>query len=261
VKIHLPAFGPNLPIHPFTGLTALGLRRNGQPIWPVRGGSGEGDTGAADGDQGAGDNGQDGTADLGDAGKQAIDRMKAERNQARKELSDVKGQLEKLAPLQKLAEALGAKPDDDGKTDFAALTARLGQHEQELAAERLARFRVEVASEKGLSPAQAKRLNGATREELAADADEILKIFPHGSGRRRRPAVGRPSARPLAGQPRQSDPLRPRGRPGGGTEAVRREVDRHVTRSLRKDHHDRHLGGVDHVPGGEALVAAGQPRH
>jgi Spy/CpxP family protein refolding chaperone len=188
VKIHPPAFGPNLPIHPFTGLTALGLRRNGQPIWPVRGGSGEGDTGAADGDQGAGDNGQDGTADLGDAGKQAIDRMKAERNQARKELSDVKGQLEKLAPLQKLAEALGAKPDDDGKTDFAALTARLGQHEQELAAERLARFRVEVASEKGLTPAQAKRLNGATREELAADADEILKIFPtapaSGSGQR-----------------------------------------------------------------------------
>jgi hypothetical protein len=101
---------------------------------------------------------------------------------AAKELDEVKGRLQQLAPLQKLAEALGAKPDDNGKTDFEALTARLGQHEQELAKERLARFRVEVASEKGLSPAQAKRLNGATREELAADADEILQLFPVAAG-------------------------------------------------------------------------------
>ncbi|WP_030271202.1 hypothetical protein [Streptomyces sp. NRRL B-24484] len=31
-----------LPIHPYTGLQAIGLRRDGRPIWPVRGGSGEG---------------------------------------------------------------------------------------------------------------------------------------------------------------------------------------------------------------------------
>jgi hypothetical protein len=38
--------------------------------------------------------------------------------------------------------------------------------------------RLEVAHEKGLTPAQAKRLVGATREELEADADEILRDFP-----------------------------------------------------------------------------------
>lgn len=36
-------------------------------------------------------------------------------------------------------------------------------------------MRAEVANAKGLTPAQAKRLIGATREELEADADELLK--------------------------------------------------------------------------------------
>lgn len=28
-----------LPTHPYTGLTAIGFRRNGDPIWPIKGGS------------------------------------------------------------------------------------------------------------------------------------------------------------------------------------------------------------------------------
>jgi hypothetical protein len=125
---------------------------------------------------------------------------------AAKELDEVRGQLQQLAPLQKLAEALGAKPDDNGKTDFEALTARLAQHEQELAKERLARFRVEVAAEKGLTPAQAKRLVGATREELAADADEIVQLFPataagqKASGLRPDPSQGSRGGKPPSGR-------------------------------------------------------------
>lgn len=38
-------------------------------------------------------------------------------------------------------------------------------------------LRLEVAFEKGLTPAQAKRLVGSTREELEADADELLETF------------------------------------------------------------------------------------
>jgi hypothetical protein len=192
VKIHLPASGPDLPVHPFTKLTALGLRRNGRPIWPVRGGSGEGDDSGSGGD-GPGEGDQGKPDDLGDAGKQAIDRMKAERNQARKELSDVKGQLDKLAPLQKLADALGTKSDDGGPTDVDALTARLVKHEQDLATERLARIRAEIAVEKKLTASQAKRLIGSTREELAADADELLKDFhpDAGDGRQNGPRPDR----------------------------------------------------------------------
>ena len=185
MRIHLPTFGPTLPTHPYTGLTALGLRRNGAPIWPVRGGSGEGDdsgdgSDGTDGSDDGTDDDQDGTDgnDLRDAGKKALDRMKRERNAARKELQGMKTQLDELGPLKKLAEALGGKATGDGKTDLEALTERLGRHESELAAERLARYRVEVAAEKGLTPAQAKRLVGKDRDELAADADEILKLFP-----------------------------------------------------------------------------------
>ena len=35
-------------------------------------------------------------------------------------------------------------------------------------------LRAEVSNAKGLTPTQAKRLVGATREELEADADELL---------------------------------------------------------------------------------------
>jgi hypothetical protein len=38
-------------------------------------------------------------------------------------------------------------------------------------------LRLEVATEKGLTAAQAKRLVGSTREELEADADELLDTF------------------------------------------------------------------------------------
>lgn len=38
-------------------------------------------------------------------------------------------------------------------------------------------MRLEVASAKGLTPAIARRLVGATREELEADADELLKVM------------------------------------------------------------------------------------
>jgi hypothetical protein len=42
-------------------------------------------------------------------------------------------------------------------------------------------MRAEVALLKGLTPAQVKRLVGATREELEADADELLTLFPRTS--------------------------------------------------------------------------------
>lgn len=63
------------------------------------------------------------------------------------------------------------------------------QREAQVAAEReaeaaaraeqaeLRALRIEVASAKGLTPAQAKRLVGSTREELEADADEIVADF------------------------------------------------------------------------------------
>ena len=117
-----------------------------------------------------------------------VTKANAEAKRYRTELRAAQQQLEKLAPLQKLADVLGATPgdDNDGKPDVDALAQRLSQHEADLQKERLARFRAEVAHEKGLTAGQARRLVGTTREELTKDADELLKEFkpPGDSGRR-----------------------------------------------------------------------------
>ena len=64
--------------------------------------------------------------------------------------------------LKKTAE--GAKTLEDRVADMERRTA-----ETEMRA-----LRAEVANAKGLTPTQAKRLVGSTREELEADADELL---------------------------------------------------------------------------------------
>lgn len=74
-------------------------------------------------------------------------------------------------------------------------------------------LRLDVAFDKGLTPAQAKRLVGATREDLEADADEILRDFPV------KPAVERKL--PDLGQG-DRDGAKPRARDAGLAEAQKR---------------------------------------
>lgn len=109
---------------------------------------------------------------LGEGGLKAL---KAER-EAREALEK---QLKALAPLEKLAAALGANGDPaTGPTDIEKITERLTKHETELASERQARWRAEIANEKGLTIEQAARLQGDSRDALAADADALKALFP-----------------------------------------------------------------------------------
>ena len=73
--------------------------------------------------------------------------------------------------------------EDRDKTEQQKLAESQAAAEERAVAAELRASRLEVAAEKGLTPAQAKRLVGATREELEADADEILKDFPAAPGR------------------------------------------------------------------------------
>jgi hypothetical protein len=60
-------------------------------------------------------------------------------------------------------------------------------------------MRAEVAAEKGLTAAQAKRLVGTTRDELLADADEFLALMPAPAATSRTPVEAlRPGALPHA---------------------------------------------------------------
>lgn len=194
----------------FSGLPlqAIGVKRNGDPIWPVMGGSQPvGDPPVVPADPAPAPTPNPGppapvdptpTTDpkpgdaLGDSGKRALaaerDARKAAdeaRKTAEKANVDLLAQLAKLEPLQKLAEALGGGEGAKGKTEVELLNERLTNHEKELAdqrdetnKERLLRIRLEVAQEKGLTKAQAARLTGTTAEELAADADDLIALFP-----------------------------------------------------------------------------------
>ncbi|PRX90831.1 hypothetical protein [Allonocardiopsis opalescens] len=113
----------DLPVHPITGLAALGWRRDGRPIWPILGGSGEGDgapsdggnTGADDGGEGQGADpdgadpdgpgdggegqGDGGDEPLGAPGRKALEAEKAKRKalaerarKAEQELAALKAQ-------------------------------------------------------------------------------------------------------------------------------------------------------------------------
>lgn len=121
----------------------------------------------------------EGADKLGDAGKKALDAMKADRNAAKKELA---------AALAKLKEF-----EDRDKSDADKTAERLAAAEK-TAAEATARLlRLEVAAAKGLTAGQAKRLVGATRDELEADADEMLAdLGTTAAATADRPAAPRP---------------------------------------------------------------------
>lgn len=110
------------------------------------------------------------TDGLGDAGKKALTELR----QQIKELEKQNKELQQRDPVKAIAEALGVKPAAATGDDLAATVKQM---QRELADERLGRIRLEVAAAKGLTPAQAKRLQGSTREELETDADDLLETF------------------------------------------------------------------------------------
>jgi hypothetical protein len=77
------------------------------------------------------------------------------------------------------------------KSEAEKLQERASKAEGRATEAEMKALRLEVAGEKGLSPVQAKRLIGGTREELEADADELLASF-----RSEERSQGSPSTRP-----------------------------------------------------------------
>jgi hypothetical protein len=108
---------------------------------------------------------------LGEGGIKALQAERAARQALEKKL-------EALAPLEKIAAALGGGDATAGKSEIELITERLTNHETELGKERSARWRAEIAIEKGLTVQQASRLVGSSRDELAADADALQALFP-----------------------------------------------------------------------------------
>lgn len=86
-----------------------------------------------------------------------------------------------LAKANKEAETLRLRLkefEDRDKSEAEKVAERAAAAEARAVELEARSLRLEVAFEKGLTPGQAKRLVGASREELEADADEILRDFP-----------------------------------------------------------------------------------
>jgi cell division septum initiation protein DivIVA len=103
------------------------------------------------------------TGELGDAGKKALEAERRDKRAAEKRAADLEARLKEF--------------EDRDKTESTRAIERAEAAEKAAAAAEARALRLEVASEKGLTPAQAKRLVGETREELEADASELLETF------------------------------------------------------------------------------------
>lgn len=101
---------------------------------------------------------------LGEAGKQALVNERKAAKAAEKRAADAEARIKEFEDRDK-SDAQKLQEERD-----AAVTERDTLRTQTL--------RRDVADEKGLTAAQAKRLVGTTREELEADADDILATLP-----------------------------------------------------------------------------------
>lgn len=114
--------------------------------------------------------------DMGDAGKKALETERKARRDAERQLREMGDQLKAL--------------QDKDKSDSERLTEKVTQLEKDLAAATAKADRFEVALEKGLDMTRAKRLTGSTRDELEADADELI-TWTAGTGDK--PVPGKPT--------------------------------------------------------------------
>lgn len=120
------------------------------------------------------------------------------RKEAAKYRTEAKANADAAKRLSEIEDA--QKSEQQKAAEAAAATERRAAEAEAKA------LRLEVAFEKGLTPAQAKRLVGGSREELEADADDILEHFPvKTDGRPKGNADQGVRTTPPPSNPRQAD--------------------------------------------------------
>lgn len=165
-----------LPTDQRTGISAIAVLPSGRIVWPMIGGaSGEaGDGGAAaSGEEGGPDEGTGGEAGAGTAVDHAAEaaKWKALARKHEAEAKKNKTAADRVAALEDADKSEIQRERD--KAAAAEARAKAAEHRAD---------RLDVAAAKGLSPSLAARLVGETREELEADADELLKVVKPADG-------------------------------------------------------------------------------
>jgi hypothetical protein len=118
---------------------------------------------------------EDGTVDEEKA-KKVLHTLMTDKAKAQDAREDAVAETKETATERdELQTKLDDKSDPDTKAELDKARAAQAKAESDRDAANLRADRVEIAAEKGLTPAQAKRLIGANREELEADAEELVK--------------------------------------------------------------------------------------
>lgn len=192
-----------LPTHPVTGLRAIGWTSRG-PIWPILGGAPDPEEPDPDADPGnpvepdkqdpvpppqaEPDKGEPAPSTFQAITSQDdLDKILGRRlAQERAKYSGYDDLKAKAAEYDKL--------EDAKKTETQRLTDQLNAANKRAADLELNQLRRDVADAKGLPASLIKRLNGTTREELEADADDLLDTLPKPE----------PPAPPMQRQPKEN---------------------------------------------------------
>lgn len=131
---------------------------------------------------------------LGEAGKKALDAERA----ARKALEAEVKALKERDPVKEVLAKLG-QTQEPGTDPVAALAERVTKAEERAAKAELENMRNSVRDAKGLTPAQAAELVGATRDDLEAHADRLLAAFPASTTAANGSTPGTPAPDPSQG--------------------------------------------------------------
>lgn len=113
---------------------------------------------------------------LREPGRKALDAEREARATAEKALADLRKEIE---DAQKTAEQKAADDLKAAQSDSATNAAKA--------------LRYEVAADKGLDLKLAARLSGTSREEIEADAEELMKLIP----KTEQPATTAPAPQPV----------------------------------------------------------------
>ncbi|MEW2580135.1 hypothetical protein [Streptomyces syringium] len=144
--------------------------------------------------------GPDGTA-LPDGEPRPWDDPAAARAEIERLAAELAGHAARVAELEPAAAELH-QLQEAGKTEAQRLTERAEAAERQAEQTRAELIRAQVAHSRGLTERQAARLVGATREELEADADELLADITPGGHRLMQPDPSQGSS----GQHTATDP-------------------------------------------------------
>lgn len=108
---------------------------------------------------------------LGDAGRKAIAEERKAKAAEKRRADEAERQLEEMRRQQMTEQERVAAERDDWRKKYEEQAAALAARELDL-------LRRDVAAEKGLPAALARRLDGTTREELDKDAEALKALIP-----------------------------------------------------------------------------------